>query len=475
LTTKQKTYKGTLNGLPPQILGRVLKTLWDLSSPEQKRNIKWGHNREIDIFVRRELEKEIPNEEACGIMLDYSRWDSTVTPFDRFAESWFHSKFMKKECKQIFMNACKNMCFEVVVDDNGNTYLRTGQRGSGEFFWTSNGNTTSAGANNFLSISETLGIDIRTILTTVNEIIVSVSGKPIPSNITKKEVFKRALKGENDFKVFEFGCIPVVNDGDDSNIYTSLKNGKILMKGMEETLTKCKKIIRSGNKVGATMVQNFKDMEFCSHHYEPILVGKNARKMTDHKKNVWTIARENSLKIYYLPSRPLPRIMGKFPKTLKWCTANFKQGISMGNDIVKSKVMSYLLLYPHYRIMRIFCLLLLSILGDVKCKLPDRWQFVDGFEYKQEFTLAGALKSLFNVQTLDDIGTRHYDQENKELKVLRYNSSLLGSHCPMRISDILIKSVDWLKNQTWTVNKHIFALDKSIHSKVLTLMTKEEV
>ncbi|CAK9801868.1 hypothetical protein ANTPLA_LOCUS2985 [Anthophora plagiata] len=131
------------------------------------------------------------------------------------------------------------------------------------------------------------------------------------------------------------------------------------------------KAIRSGSAGGASSCEKFEQIEFCSHNYHKV-DDRNAE-----------------------------------------CV-----------EVTRSKVLSYLLLYPHIRSIRYSCIGLLAIIGDgtmQKSELLRRWDFPQDLA---KMTTMQALNSLYSVESINDIGLIKFKKEFQDLMNLKRNTEL---------------------------------------------------
>lgn len=318
-------------------------------------------------------------------MFDYSGWDTTVTLGERIIEADYSVGFYPATLRNAIMNCFKETSCPITLDNDGNIWMRTGQRGSGELM-TSCGNTVLVAANTAVAIAACIGLSVAKVYETVGRIKYLVGHK----------------KEEPCHKEIEITRFCQMSDGDDTFIITTEEWAKAITNNIEKVLTLQRKKIRSGQEGGAKTCTKMKDIDFCSHSYQPILVGE---------------------KRWWLPTRPIADILSKMRLTLKVNTSRWNDKDTECVEITRSKILSYLLLYPHIRSVRYSCLGLLSITGDGPVSKSDffrRWEWVEDIS---KMTGIGALKSVYGVDTLDDIGHLKYNNEINDLLVLKKNTS----------------------------------------------------
>lgn len=419
-----KLYKGTINGTPPHVVGRIVRALWDSNETEERKVVVEGNNPSLDLVVETFKKRESAEVPAACIM-DYSSWDCTVTKQERYGEYVFFRPFFEKKHHMLLKTMMSELCYAICIDNEANVWLRDGQRGSGELT-TSFGNTALVVANTYRMIGKTLGIKVEELLETHSTIEVKIGEKA---------------------KKFEICKVPLVADGDDVVIFGDHDKLMHMAKLMQEVLTEQNKIVRSGTSAGCTIVSNFEQVSFCSYTYEPVLVGKDARNISvsDYvKERVW----DSKFKIWYLPSRISSDIIGRFRLTLKrqaqtWDPEDVSDEGCVA--LTRSKVISYLLLYPHNRVVRYMCISLLSVMGDGPMTWYDQKTTWNGVVLGATTTL-GAIESLYGVKTFDDIGYCQYKKEIRDLKKIRNNSKLTCSSCPIRMEQLVNRMLKWLKH-----------------------------
>nr|QTJ63573.1 polyprotein [Orthopteran flavi-related virus] len=422
-----KVYKGTINGTPPFTQGNILRACWDLNTPKDQRVFDFGENKHGELYIE-DVDGYFADSKrlAAGICLDFSGWDGTVTSAERYLEYKFISQFYPEALHSTIKHMLAEMSFGICLDHDGNVWLRSGQRGSGEIT-TSFGNTLLVGANIYRAVSKILAIPIETVLQTVAKIYYKVSNK---------------------IKILEVTRIPQFSDGDDTVIISNDRICKNLQDHLSEVVAEANKLLRSGQESGSKLVTDFKQLEFCSHTYEPIVIGPMANQLSCSEYKQIQLAKAGLFKLKYLPCKPTADILSRFRLTLKFSTQQWKDddGVKDGCiDITRSKILSYMLLYPHFRTIRYSCLSLLSVIGDGPSTMT---KFISRYRYEMtgvDFTTSmGALKSVFGVDTLNDIGLRQYIAENKQHRYIRYNALLGGHNVPSDITSLTRALCKWV-------------------------------
>nr|QTJ63566.1 polyprotein [Orthopteran flavi-related virus] len=428
-SNKQKLYKGTINGTPPYIQGNVLKAVWDLHLPDLKRVISRGWNEHVDVFVDQTDKYDYTQHgDPAAVILDFSGWDGTVTAAERVLECKFVKQFYSSDLHKTIDFCFRDMNFAICLDHDGEVWLRAGQRGSGEIM-TSFGNTLLVASNIARAICKILNKPPEWVLETITTIMYKVSGKP---------------------KVLEVTRIPQFSDGDDTNIITSKPYAIALQEHLSEVVGEANKLLRSGTDAGSKLVTDFREIEFCSHVYQPVVFGDGAMDAAVNDEKLEELARIGKFKLKYMPCKPLPDILSRLRLTLKGVTSVWKddEGVPAGCvDITRSKIMSYLILYPHIRLVRYSCLTLLAKVKDGPATMN---KFVKRYDLdltvKEKSMVQEAIKSCLGYK-LDQIGYRQYSQDVVGMRQLSQNAMLANYTRPKTIAGFINRMVMWLEKQ----------------------------
>ncbi|UHM27633.1 MAG: polyprotein [Fushun laodelphax striatellus flavivirus 1] len=262
------------------------------------------------------------------------------------------------------------------------------------------------------------------------------------------------------WKVFEATAIPCFCDGDDTVIISTQEYIKRIDDSAKETLSMLCKAIRVGTKEGMQVCERFDQISFCSHTYEPVLIGKTAntvpfRPGTGGKELQEAYDRNQDLysyKLWWLPVRPFTEILGKLCLTLKVRASKWNpDDTSPGGcvDVTTSKIMSYLLLYPHIRPIRRLCIALLSVTGDGTLEYSELMKRLNYSDIIGHCTTIGAIDSIYGVSSFDDIGCIPYHKDMEMLKINSYNVGLLGKSFTIKV-------------HSWTRQLFNFACEKKV-------------
>nr|QRW42872.1 MAG: polyprotein [Placeda virus] len=432
----QKLYKGTINGTPPFIVGNIMRAVWDFNS---KKPFFTGDETQHGMKYDPKF-SQYRGKEPAAVILDFSGFDGSVSIDERMCEAHWIAKFFKPHLKNTILNMCKEMAMVICIDHSGRVWLRQGQRGSGEVI-TSLCNTLICVAN-------------------IVRVIASCTGSTFEEVCVTKTTLGFNVGGKN--KLIEIMEYMIFADGDDVVLITDICVCRAFTNVAERVLTEAGKSIRSGNETGCKVVTDFFNIEFCSHSYEPVLIGPNAN-------FIHTLAemKRYSLlpgyKISFLPTRPTSVILGKLRATLKLETQQWIRGKTSDRslEITRGKVISYLLLYPHMRYVRYTCIAALSLLGDGKTDLywmGDRFQ---DFNFKFD-TVAGALSSVHGVRDLDGIALRNYRADLVDARNIEYNATIINVKTSITLTDVTNRLFEFLaSHQQYSV----MPLDKKLTKK----------
>ncbi|CAK9796144.1 hypothetical protein ANTQUA_LOCUS637 [Anthophora quadrimaculata] len=107
--------------------------------------------------------------DPAAVCLDYSGWDTTVTMGERILEADFFAKFYPTTIRTAIINCFRKTACPITLDDDGNIWMRAGQRGSGELM-TSCGNTALVPANTAAAISACTDLSLAEVCEPVGRI-----------------------------------------------------------------------------------------------------------------------------------------------------------------------------------------------------------------------------------------------------------------------------------------------------------------
>jgi hypothetical protein len=132
----------------------------------------------------------------------------------------------------------------------------------------------------------------------------------------------------------------ILQDGDDGTIVGPMNLIQHVKRGLPDVLTTLGKAV-ADSKGSVSLHSRVEDIEFLSHKYcRSRIAGR----------------------VTYLPTKNLATILGKLMLTIK---AECLAASPKGRSITSSKLLSYLLLYPHMRQVRDLCLIGLSMCGPL--------------------------------------------------------------------------------------------------------------
>nr|WPV62017.1 MAG: polyprotein [Jingmen bat flavivirus 2] len=429
-------------------------------SAHDKRNVK------IELFsdahstnVLKRIEQAVRHQIASG---DFSGWDGTVNNTDH-ANEYVHLKRVYKEKDHAFLK--NRMCLYMVsftITDNGHVVCGWGQRGSGDQ-QTSSGNTYH---NDILHVAATAISQGKT-CADVCKIIGVIH-------------YKASFDKEAKWKKYYVREMCNVADGDDNNHFAEERLIQLLNTSGVQFIERCGKAIRCGTRSGYDINTKFEDLSYCSHtftrvrkavtgsklyvskqfnntsivagerpkrwgeaiNYEDPLIQQTYEMLKDESLSAeWTLVHQriydalNDVIVTYLPLRNLPEIVGKLTYTIKNEVLSFHFNRKYDNtnkgkkealkneraiEITRGKALAYLLNYIHIESVRVLVGGIMSIIGDGACDmttLSKRYHVPSSVS-----SVHSAMKSVFEIESLDQIETiaRHYD--STMLKNLNYNA-----------------------------------------------------
>nr|WPR16447.1 MAG: polyprotein [Mite flavivirus 2] len=326
---------------------------------------------------------DTPTNTAMG---DASKYDASQTKYDKCLELEYISTFYNPTYYKILQTLYEHTIWPVCFTALGYAYTHFGQRASGQWntwvnvFW--NGLTHNWAWKKALGIAwddeETLNQKVR------------------------------------------FGC-----QGDD-NIHNGPKDvvNYETMELVRHHLTKVNVTIRSGNRSGYNITDDFSKADYLSHCYVPVDVAcspddKNAKPPVPNSDRLIGKWRKTTR----LPIRPVSHMLGKLCFTIKMATTGDQIRIAcqnpraalenLGVGIESSKALSYLLMYAHVPIIRSITLGALAILGfegDKKYFGEYRMRTLLGdmseLSSDHPSRLVRAFKKIWGptIETLDDVG-----------------------------------------------------------------------
>uniref|UniRef100_A0AAT9JFW1 Genome polyprotein n=1 Tax=Gecarcinus lateralis associated flavi-like virus TaxID=3142494 RepID=A0AAT9JFW1_9FLAV len=426
----QKLYHGSLSGLPPMLLGGVLRAIFDCYNPAQCRQVLSDMYEETGIDMRDS--PKIFSESACGASGDYSSWDNTVSLFDLYLEYKFVKKFLHPELHNILKNRYRHKMYSICFTDYGDCYLRIGQRGSGDLM-TSFGNTLLNAL--YCHAAEAV----------INGRLMRDQLRPVGSITYVKETkYKEDMTYDLDKckkgKIYLFKTMTHIADGDDNLHFGSYTNIKRYALKAPEILGDGGKIIRSATQGGFDVSEDFEKLSFCSNKYVKNFIGPA---VCEYRNDGIDIQQKDRYRrIMWMPARPHAEIFGKLGCTLKVHTAAAPDTERAITDTY-SKLLSYLILYPHFLSVRAFCLLMLSTL--VK---PDYKISLFGRKYDlscDTTTISSALYSVYGVTDFKDIFCVSKHFEKRGMSALIANTKLMATS-QIRYKNNAKAIVEWFKS-----------------------------
>ncbi|KOC70351.1 hypothetical protein WH47_02854 [Habropoda laboriosa] len=197
--------------------------MWDANSSKDKKEIttRWNEDSSVGLQLDKDEEK---GHESVSVCLNYSGWDGTVSLEERIVEVDFISTFYPPMFRSAIMNCAREIACPITLNDDGDVWLRAGQRGSGELL-TSLGNTVLVAANTAMAISECTGIDLRQVCSTIDRIRYKVGQRK--ENGIDTSVFKE----------IEMTRFVQLSDGDGTVIMTTEPWATTIERNIDEVLS----------------------------------------------------------------------------------------------------------------------------------------------------------------------------------------------------------------------------------------------
>ncbi|CAK9796541.1 hypothetical protein ANTPLA_LOCUS862 [Anthophora plagiata] len=132
--------------------------------------------------------------------------------------------------RSAIMNCFRETSCPIRLDDDGNVWMRAGQRGSGELM-TSCGNTLLVAANTAVAIAACTGLSLKEVCETVAKVRYEVG----------------SMGGTPAIREIEVTRFCQLSNGDDTFLVTTSEWARTIMNNIEEALTLQRKAIRSGS------------------------------------------------------------------------------------------------------------------------------------------------------------------------------------------------------------------------------------
>jgi hypothetical protein len=489
----EKLYYGSSTGTPLWRLGGVTKGLHDVYAPthqqeywkssglkdipgDSARYQDWFDKimngktkglkenvyiRMYDPSFRKGMERRaIKTLIASG---DFSGFDGTVSKTDLVLNYLFYKSIYQQDYHTMLKTRWEHWMWALVITDHGNVIVSDGQRSSGDQD-TSFGNTMINSIYHYMSTALALGISIKEAV------------EPIGEVWFKSDFDHNSPK----YKRLYLQRISHISDGDDNLHFGTAQDIELFDKNGPPFLERCGKKIRCGTRSGYQISEQYSGLSYCSHSYvrtrkgsidsKPIGVYPRSLYKTDESD----LTRQHDidinlgLRVEYLPARPIPEIVGKLVFTMKAVTSlmDLKRYYGEGKKeenrgrknedaiaITRGKVLSYLLNYAQYSVVRILCMSALSIIGDDVCDLTylkKRYNVPSSTK-----SIASALKGVFGIDSLREIETINPEIERKGLRVMRDNAYLryatlkldnYGEICPTSLGVLHDRARSWIEN-----------------------------
>lgn len=217
---------------------------------------------------------------------------------------------------------------------------------------------------------------------------------------------------------------------------------------IEEVLNEAGKNIRTGNDPGIKVSKDLSDLEFYSHRYEPVLIGKDASNISMTKKQI--AQGKEGYELMYLPTKYASDIISKARLSLKTNTKLWNPSDLAENgcvEVTKSKLFSYALLYPHVRSVRMFILTLLTITGDGTTNMSRFKKRYSDIQIDTYTTLSEALLKVYGTDNFTNIGYQQYQLHSKDMRIIKQNSQLTNDYCYTQVKSLAASCFNWTLNR----------------------------
>ncbi|UVC46623.1 polyprotein [carrot flavi-like virus 1] len=484
----EKLYYGSSTGTPLWRLGCVTKGMHDLYAPKEQQEYweasaagedyqyqKWfdqimsGNTKNLSENVYTRLydpafRKGIERKAMKALIAsgDFSGFDGTVSKTDLALNYLFYKGIYQEKYHTMLKTRWEHWMWALVITDHGNVIISDGQRSSGDQD-TSFGNTMINSIYHYASTALALGISIEE------------ATRPIGEIWFKADFDRNHPK----YKRLYLHRITHISDGDDNLHFGTEKDIELFNRNGPPFLERCGKKIRCGTESGYQLSNEYSGLSYCSHSYVRTRIGVvDGKPIGTYARSAFKtdetdltlqhrVDKRLGLRVEYLPARPIPEIIGKLVFTMKNSTADmcFKRdyGSSRKEEkfgrkneeaiaITRGKVLSYLLNYAQYSVVRILCMNALAIIGDGSCnimQLKKRYNVPSSTD-----CIASAMKGVFGVGTLHEIETINPEIERKGLRVMRANAFLrygtvhlknYGAICPTSLDVLHSRSREWIE------------------------------
>nr|QWC36471.1 polyprotein [Bemisia tabaci pesti-like virus 1] len=360
---KGKLFKHTTGGTPISEMGDLFKRTW---------------------------EKHGGDGNCRAAMGDASKWDHSLWTMLQLLKFEFVASDYEPEYQDAIFNNAEHDIWPVIFSRLGLIYSSPGHTSSGSIL---------TSMNSLMNVVLTVWSWKKTLKIPMDE--------PLEKYIT--------LYIDGDDNV-HFGPAKYVNEQNMSLVNYYMKSVNIT--------------IRSKTQEGYRITGDLTDVDYLSHYYRPVFIACSSDDPDAYapRESMQSGVFSKYHKEKWLPVRPIAEILGKMVYTMKQSTSRdtikMRHQLEMGvelSDINKeailiegSKMVSYLLQYPHLVSVRSIGITLLSQLGfsGVIKETGSYWRDNLMQKVKEEMelpdtpvTLTGALKSLYGpyVNTFDDI------------------------------------------------------------------------
>nr|BBE27868.1 hypothetical polyprotein [Gentian Kobu-sho-associated virus] len=406
---------------------------------------------------------------------DFSGFDGTVSKTDLVLNYIFYKNIYRSEYHLMLKTRWEHWIWALVINDHGHVIVSDGQRSSGDQD-TSFGNTMINGIYHFASTALSLGISIEEAATPIGE----VWFRSDFDYTTPK------------YKKLYLHRISHISDGDDNLHFGSKEDIEKFDKNGPMLLERAGKKIRCGTRSGYDLTESYSGISYCSHNYNRCRIGKISTpvemaemsgvaemvpidcvpktfKKVDNDNLPLQHLRDKKLglRVEYMPARAMSEIIGKLVMTMKGSTANMDFTRDYGSStkeqkrgqkneeaiaITRGKLLSYLLNYCQYSVVRILVMSAFSIIGDGVCNLQELKRRYNVPSIAK--TIGSALRGVFNISTLQEMESLSPNLERKGLRMMRDNTYTefgtttlkgVGKTCPESLGELYERSRQWIE------------------------------
>ncbi len=509
----EKLNMGSTTGVPMWLLGDLVRKCYDAYLANEHQEFKCyppgekkfnEHPEEegfvefaSDEFLEMRRDALLKKKKVLIASGDFSGYDGTISKTDLAINCHSYLAIYQRRYHTLVINRFCLYMWNFTITDYGHIVLTVGQRASGDQD-TSKGNTEINDVVHTAATAFALGI-------TCEEACAPIGYVHYKSGFTRDENCATKTKS------FVLRRITHAADGDDNIHFGYEDDIKGLNKAGSEFINRIGKKLRCGDKPGYAISEKFSDLQFCSHGFEKIRIGKikgvpiedvpfskrpfngTIGDRTDIFQKEWqsslkrceqegvdktiisTRAQhlfdlECGLRVTYKPSRPYSEILGKYVFTLKNDVVSFDPTRAYGStskeekrgrknerahEITRGKTLSYILNYAHIAFVQVITMGVMSVIGDGTCDLHElkrRYNVPSTYG-----SLINAIRMVHGVDSLLELERPSPNYERGQLRIINENTKLtyetgiiegIGKVAPTNLLDLYKQTETWVKNFT---------------------------